>query len=262
MSFDLVKFERGQVWMIRFRRQESNGREQSKDRPWLILSVGKFNHSAGMITAVPITSRDSISTPAQVLFTNHMGKRNVILCEQIRSFDYQSGAYTFDFMGTLSDKVLESVDVALSIHLGLHYSPISLRSLYDSIESVVKSIVSLNTPTSKFDDSDVVDFAQKLRSITLDHLNIGSVAQEEITTCDVDLEVPPPHCVPKEPPAPEPPKDVKKRKRITWTPDLCREYLRDVEQLPMKEVMKKWEIEKKTRVYSLKHYVQSLIAKE
>lgn len=271
MSFDFVKFERGQVWMVRFKNQESLGREQAKDRPWLVLSVGKFNQSAGMITCVPITSRDHIVTPAQVLFTNQVGKRNVILCEQIRTFDYRSGAYIFDFMGNLSDKVLESVDVALSIHLGLHYSPISLKSLYDSIEAIVKSVTNLKEDSPKFTDSDVVNFAQKLKSLALDYTAEESNylqgeesieildykensehSNEEINTSEnIPVEKEIIHVPMKE-----------KRKRISWTPALCREYLSDLEKLPMKEVMRKWEIEKKTRVYSMKHYVQTLIEKE
>lgn len=60
MTYDMVKFERGQVWMVKFKHQEAVGHEQKKDRPWLVLSVGKFNKSSGMVTMVPITTRNSI----------------------------------------------------------------------------------------------------------------------------------------------------------------------------------------------------------
>lgn len=166
MNYDMVRFERGQVWLIRFKKKEAVGREQMKDRPWVILSIGKFNSSSGMITCAPITSRDRTVTPAQVLFYNNDGSKNVVLCEQIRTFDYKSGEYILDYMGNLSDDVMEKVDVALSIHLGMHYSPITLKSLYDSMEAIIKSVGYMQKQKSKvFTDEDVADFVEKMKSI-------------------------------------------------------------------------------------------------
>ena len=92
--FDMVKFEKGQIWKICFKdKTEVKGREQDKDRPWIILSTRKFNQSSGMITAAPLTTRDSIVSPSQVMFTDMRGKNSVVLCEQIRTFDYKSGFY-------------------------------------------------------------------------------------------------------------------------------------------------------------------------
>lgn len=165
MAFDMIKYERGQVWRVHFKNpNEQRGREEKKDRPWLILSVGKFNVSAGMITAVPISTREKAVTVAQVAFQNSDQKTNVIMCEQIRTFDYLSGDYSLEYMGQLSDKILEKVDVALSVHLGIHYSPITLNSLYDSMEAVIKSIGYLEKG-ERFTDEDVERFANKLKSI-------------------------------------------------------------------------------------------------
>lgn len=171
--YDMVRFERGQVWMIRSKKQESVGREQDKDRPWLVLSIGKFNHSSGMITCVPMTSRDATRTPAQVLMTNTYGKPNVIACEQIRSFDTKSGNYIFDFMGNVSNEILEQVDVSISIHLGMHYSPITLNKLYDSMEAIIKSVghMQAKADTPKFTDDDVLNFAEKLQLLASNPAN-------------------------------------------------------------------------------------------
>ena len=168
MTYDMVKFERGQVWMVRFKYpQEQVGHEQKKDRRWLVLSVGKFNKSSGMVTMVPITTRNAIVSPSQVLFSNDRGLNNVILCENIRTFDHSSGAYIFDFLGNVSDEVLEKVDVAISIHLGLHYSPITLKKLYDSMEAIIKSVgyMQQKADTPKFTDDDVLQFADKLQML-------------------------------------------------------------------------------------------------
>lgn len=263
MAFDQVRMERGQVWVIRFHNQEQVGCEQMKDRPWLILSVGKFNQSSGMITAVPITTKDSIRTPAQVLFENMRGQSNVILCEQIRSFDTRSGAYTFDYMANISDKVLERVDVALSVHLGLHYSPITLQKLYDSMEAIIKSVGYMqekaNTP--KFTDEDVLEFATKLESLTSAIIKPQTVEEtpksepQTVSGITLDEET----LVPE----PEDTSSIKvqpKVKRHKWTIETCKKFLEDASTLPMKEVMEKWNIAKKTDFSYRKTYVKSRLS--
>lgn len=281
MSFDIVKFERGQVWIIRWRNPTYAGHEQQKDRPWLILSVGKYNLSSGMITAVPITTRNGISSPAQVMFENNQrGCNNVILCEQVRSFDTKCGEYTFDYMGSLSNEILEKVDVALSIHLGLHYSPITLKSLYDSMEAIVKSIayVEQQNTTDKFTDDDVLDFAQKLQDLVQPATrvtNTGTNHGENSVQLTTD----------SEPSNRQNTKRIdttssnnristssskssaditgssRKGKRIKWTKEICESFLQDANDLPMKEVMKKWDISEKTRYYSMKNYALNLLEK-
>lgn len=283
MTYDMCKFERGQVWMVRFKHPESVGHEQSKDRPWLVLSVGKFNSSSGMLTAVPITTRDEVRSPSQVKFVNWYGKNNVICCEQVRTFDHSSNAYIFEFLGQVSDEVLEKVDVAISIHLGLHYSPITLKKLYDSMEAIIKSVCYMQqkADTPKFNDDDVLQFAEKLQMLA------GNTAHDEISATKVEdfdksfdntrIEVKHPTSeIPttkkievstaeyKEPDIPnqETIKNVEvKTQRIKWTPELCREFIHDADTLPMKKVMEKWSISKKSRFYSMKNYAATLLEK-
>lgn len=297
MRYDLAKYERGQVWMIRHKQTPSAvGHEQMKDRPWLVLSIGKFNNSSGMITCVPITTRDQVRSPAQVQFTNEREKNNVILCEQIKTFDHSSGAYIFDFMGQLSDEIMEKVDVALSTHLGMHYSPITLKSLYDSMEAIIKSVGYMqekaNSP--KFTDKDVQEFADKLKDLVpvmvpaeqeeitpiapvkklnpyaspLDKFRGIPDEEEEDTSSSL---VKPYYVTPADPPtrtvhtiyADDTPEETKSEKapRMKWTPDKCREFLSDCESMPMKKVCEKWNLSKKTRYYSTKNYVQNLLTK-
>ncbi len=283
MTYDMCKFERGQVWMVRFKHPESLGHEQAKDRPWLVLSVGRFNSSSGMLTAVPITTRDEVRSPSQVKFVNWYGKNNVICCEQVRTFDHSSNAYIFEFLGQVSDEVLEKVDVAISIHLGLHYSPITLNKLYDSMEAIIKSVCYMQqkADTPKFTDDDVIQFAEKLQMLA------DNTAHDEISTTKVEefdksfdttrtevkyptSEIPTTKKIEvstaeyKEPDIPnqETIKNVEvKTQRIKWTPELCREFIHDADTLPMKKVMEKWSISKKSRFYSMKNYAATLLEK-
>ena len=280
MTYDMCKFERGQVWMVRFKNPDAVGHEQKKDRPWLVLSVGKFNKSSGMVTMVPITTRDTVRSPSQVQFINDRGVSNVILCEGIRTFDHSSGSYIFDFMGNISDEVLEKVDVAISIHLGLHYSPITLNKLYDSMEAIIKSVgyMQKKADTPKFTDDDVLQFAEKLQMLA------GNSSSEEISATservdDLDrsfsntrtetnlplntvVEVNTSEYKGPEIPKQDEIKTVEvKTQRIKWTPEICKEFIHDADTLPMKKVMEKWNISKKTRFYSMKNYAASLLGK-
>lgn len=259
MNYDMIRYERGQVWMIRFKnRSESSGHEQKKDRPYLILSLGKFNKSSGMITAVPITSQEKRETPVHVKYSNDRGKDNTILVEQIRSFDISSGEYILDFLGVLSPEILEKVDVALSIHQGLHYSPITLSNLYKTMESIITSIgyMQRKADTPRFTDDDVIAFVDKMQDLAMKELSVK--VEEEDTESNgvikndnvIELEKP----VVKN--------EVKKSTRMKWTPETCKEFLNDAETLPMKKVMEKWDILKKSKYYSMKHYAQNLLQKQ
>lgn len=262
MTYDVCRFERGQIWMVRFKHPEEQiGHEQKKDRPWLVLSLGKFNKSSGMVTMVPITTRDEITSPAQVLFYNDRGFKNVILCEQVRTFDHSSGAYIFDFIGNVSDEVLEKVDVSISIHLGLHYSPITLKKLYDSMEAIIKSVgyMQQKADTPRFTDDDVLHFAEKLQTLA------GNNAREEISVTkeeNINTEV---STAEQDTPLPITTDTINnvdmKSKRIKWTPELCEEFIHDADTLPMKVVMEKWNISKKTRFYYMKNYTATLLEK-
>lgn len=274
MTYDMVKFERGQVWMVRFKYpQEQVGHEQKKDRPWLVLSVGKFNKSSGMVTMVPITTRNTIVCPSQVLFSNERGLNNVILCENIRTFDHSSGAYIFDFLGNVSDEVLEKVDVALSIHLGLHYSPITLKKLYDSMEAIIKSVgyMQQKSDTPKFTDDDVLQFAEKLQMLAgnpaSDDINANKLedsktshTEMKITPVKETIEISTTEYTRPSTPNQGTTNNVEvKTKRMKWTPEICKEFIHDAETLPMKKVMDKWGIMKKTRFYYMKNYAKSLL---
>lgn len=276
--YDMMKYERGQVWMIRPKEDRSVGHEQSKDRPYLIVSVGKFNNTSGMITIVPLTSRNQTCSPSQVLIDrDDKGYKNVIMCEQIKTIDHSSGYYSMEFMGVLSDDVMRQVDKALSIHLGMQYSSLSLDVLYDSIESIVKGVLNTNTDKSKpFTDEDVLDFAIKVQELTKKNMpETSSVSDAEVTNFVSDTTVTGPTVIEDEDsstsePAVEdsvsntdaPTGSEDKTTRITWTPEKCKEFISDTENLPMTKVMEKWNISKKTRYYSMRNYARYLLEKQ
>lgn len=105
---------RGEVWWAE-PPQESVSSYQ-KTRPWLIVSNDKANEHSPFVTAVPCTTmekREWMPTHVEVqLFT----KRNVIQCEQIRTFGKE---YLKGYMLRIHGHWMEEVDEALAVQLGL-----------------------------------------------------------------------------------------------------------------------------------------------
>ena len=257
MSYDLVRFERGQVWYIRgYGTSTPVGHEQSKDRPWLVLSDRKFNSSAGMVTAVPITSRDNITTPAQVMFVNDKSKNNVILCEQIKTFD--TACYKFEYLGALSDELMEKVDKALAFHLGLNINSVDLNLLLESVESVVQRIIDAKKAdlSPKFSDEDVARFLERLTATTDAALKKATIPEKgsgrEYVLQEHDF---------RQSSKNTPSETGVKSQRIKWTPEIAQKFLKDADEHPMVEVMQRWSILKKPRFYSMRKYAEDLLSK-
>lgn len=257
---DVSKYEKGQIWKIHWNNPIHAGHEQQKDRPWLILSSGKFNQSSGMITAVPVTTRDTISSDSQVLFTNDRDVYNVILCEQVRSFDYLCGEYELTYMSTVSNEVLELVDNAIAFHLGLAYSPVTLRSLYDYLSNLITDAKDAVSHTKKFNEEDIKEFHSMLETAQAKKSNPEHIedAKDAIHKKSSIVDIPG-----------TPVNDKKPRKsrvesgpRIKWTPELCEEFVKDCDNLPMLEVMSKWNILKKSKFYYMRRYAGDLLTSQ
>lgn len=260
MRHDLIKYERGQIWRIRNKNPNllSYDPERVKDRSWLILSIGEFNQSTKRITAVPIVRRKHTYAPSQVLFEDGMGRKNVIPCEEVMSFDYSSGAYIFDYIGELPKEVLEKVDEAISIHLGVHYFPINLRNLYDSMEEVIKSIESMQQIVDASNSLDEVaastdTYTEDFDSTPGVEMHITEYQREDtLPSQDISVSTPIPTMESYS-------TTEDKTANIRWTKEVCEEFLHDAETMPMDKVMDKWNIFKKARFYSTKTYVKTLM---
>ena len=89
------------------------GREQAGRRPALVLSPRRFNLKASVAYVCPITSKvKGYST--EVLLPAGQTVQGAILCEHLRSLDWQSRKSVF--IGKVNDDVLQEVrDMVASI---------------------------------------------------------------------------------------------------------------------------------------------------
>ena len=96
------------------------GSEQGGLRPCVIIQNDVGSKHAPTLIVAPLTSRFKKPLPTHV--TIAAGEANLkcggtILCEQIRTIDKRR---VKSYVGTVSDPVIEAINVALKISLELH----------------------------------------------------------------------------------------------------------------------------------------------
>jgi mRNA interferase MazF len=97
---------RGEVYKFRVSRKETEGTEQQKNRPAVIISTNQLNKKKVRYVAIPITSKKlDIIRPfeVQVLVENKRGK---VLCDQVRVYNKSRIVRK---MGNLSEKEMKEI---------------------------------------------------------------------------------------------------------------------------------------------------------
>lgn len=82
------------------------GHEQKGYRPALVISNNIFNQNTKMVIVCPITSNEK-EFPTHYLLNNTKKIHGSVLCEHIRSIDYE--IRNLKFIEKLSDKDFESI---------------------------------------------------------------------------------------------------------------------------------------------------------
>ena len=87
-----------------------------KKRPYLIISNDKWNEVSGLVTVVPISSKERYNSDSHVIFSSAERKISVIVTEHITTVDQ---SLIGDYMETVSESVMSQVDEAIQNHLGI-----------------------------------------------------------------------------------------------------------------------------------------------
>ena len=108
--------KRGQIYYIESNHQEI-GSEQRAGRPAVIVSNDKNNENSTTVEVVYMTTQPKNDLPTHV-FIRASRRPYTVLCEQIYSVSTERlGTY----IGELTDRELQELDIALSISLGLDW---------------------------------------------------------------------------------------------------------------------------------------------
>ena len=79
--------DRGDLIWLDFDPQ--SGHEQAKTRPALVLSPRRYNQLSRLALVCPVTSHPK-GYPFEVLLPDTLTVRGVVLCDQVRSLDWQA----------------------------------------------------------------------------------------------------------------------------------------------------------------------------
>lgn len=105
---------------------ESGGRKyrsyvQAGHRPWVVVSCDESNAALPVCSIVPLTTADRYETPIHASF-EYKNKKEIVLTEQIITVD----SYLLrEYEGFVSQEVMDKIDEALAIQLGLRRMPLA-----------------------------------------------------------------------------------------------------------------------------------------
>ena len=184
----MLKVRRGDVFICN-QKFTNNGSVENKTRPVVVVSNNKGNMSSTTCVVCPITSRDKTVIPSQVLY-KYDGKSQVILCEQIKTVSISDLS---SFVGYLSDEVMNEVDIALSIQLGLDKKEYSIEKAISFIEDTFTKVLRMKQVESKttISEQELEDIAVRIAK-TVDNLvsNENTYIIPDIDTLHSDTDIP------------------------------------------------------------------------
>src|ERR1043165_700814 len=101
--------KRGEVYKFRVSRKETEGTEQQKNRPAVIISTNRLNKKNYRFVAVPITSKKlekvyDFEVPVIV-----GGKRGKALCDQVRVYNETRLIKKEGKLGVLSEREMKEI---------------------------------------------------------------------------------------------------------------------------------------------------------
>src|SRR6185436_5212442 len=101
--------KRGEVYKFRVSRQETEGTEQQKNRPAVIISTNRLNKKSYRFVAIPITSKKlEIIRPFEVPVLV-AGRKGKALCDQVRVYNESRIIKKAGKLGTLSEQEIKEI---------------------------------------------------------------------------------------------------------------------------------------------------------
>ena len=153
---DLAKISRGEVFYIT-QRSDTVGSEQKSGRPAVVVSNNMCNEFSPVVEVCYMTLQEKHKLPTHVFIDRGACINSIILCEQVTSISKERIG---EYMCTLPDDIMDSVDKALVTSLSLDYI----------IEQETKKPVKASTPSKTEIPKATIEVLDKLRA-EVDSLN-------------------------------------------------------------------------------------------
>lgn len=112
-----VKISRGEVFYI-VSKYDTVGSEQRSGRPAVVVSNNLNNEHSECVEICYLTLQEKKPLPTHVKIENGVCSNSTVLCEQVTTISKERVG---DYLCRLPDDVMDEVDKALSISLGIDY---------------------------------------------------------------------------------------------------------------------------------------------
>lgn len=282
-SKDCVKALRGQVfyynpiWSFTGKNEKYNkkllqGHLESKTRPYLVISNDDGNFTSTCCNIIPITTREEVLLPCQVKF-NYEGRSQVILIEQVITANIKDLG---DYLYTISNSVLEQVEVGIMMQFGIKNEDINLtfNDLYSKLQTIVDQVISSSKERVETLKRKQIDDISLHLCESVEDMMIGLESKKEnnnealIDENFVNFEED--NNLKKE----DDSKNLlclseiskvsqnymetisKRNPRMVWNEQKCREFLSDCKTLKIEDIVVKYNFKNKRGVYDKRHYLK------
>ena len=138
---DLI-INRGEVFYITSK-YDTVGSEQRSGRPAVVVSNNRNNEHSECIEICYLTLQDKKPLPTHIKVDRGQCINSTILCEQITTISKERVG---DYMCRLPDDIMDAVDKALTISLGVDYlfdgnTPVSTSTIPDDKDAQIKELI-------------------------------------------------------------------------------------------------------------------------
>ena len=148
MNTDLTRISRGEVFYIT-QRSDTVGSEQKSGRPAVIVSNNMCNEYSPCVEICYLTLQEKKPLPTHVFIDRGQCINSTVMCEQVTTISKERIG---DYMCTLPDDIMDSVDKALITSLGLEY--IIEKEFSNSSPAPVSTPAKTEIPKSTLEELD------------------------------------------------------------------------------------------------------------
>lgn len=133
---NIQKFKKGQIWWLRDTTTKYNEHIQGGTRPVIIISNNLANRFSNNLTVIPCTSAEKKELPTHVKL--EINGPSIALCEMITTV---SNTDIMNYIGTCDDELLNCLDNAILIALGLDYIKNKTEVTNNDINNIKQPII-------------------------------------------------------------------------------------------------------------------------
>lgn len=175
MSISSMRFKRGQVWHVVDGDFVAERGIQSGTRPYLIISSDEGNKHNNFVTALACTGKiEKAGLGINVAYySEYAGREAVVLCNQVKNIHKDVLIKSGRYMETLPEELMEKVNKAYMLAMGIPYSdckPIDTTKLKELVNEITSARVEEIKSSKEVTEDMVLEIATGLETIFSDVL--------------------------------------------------------------------------------------------